>query len=62
MSGGFVDLVTESTDSRADELQRRIILSQYLLRANEAGDYPPQEVWLITFKFTLIDSIELSLV
>ena len=43
-TGGFVDVYTQSTDSRADELQRRIILSQYLLRVNEAGDYPPQEV------------------
>lgn len=43
-TGGFVDLITGSTDSRADELQRRIVLSQYLLRVNEAGDYPPQEV------------------
>ena len=43
-TGGFVDVVTGSTDALADELQRRIILSQYLLRVNEAGDYPPQEV------------------
>lgn len=41
---GFIDVVTGSSDSRADELQRRIILSQYLMRANEAGDNPPQEV------------------
>ena len=41
---GFVDVVTGSTDGRADELQRRIILSQYWLRVNEAGDTPPQEV------------------
>lgn len=41
---GFVDVVTGSTDPRADELQRRIVLSQYLLRVNEAGDTPPQEV------------------
>ena len=45
---GFVDVVSESTDPRADELQRRIILSQYLLRVNEAGDTPPQEVRLST--------------
>lgn len=43
-SGGFVDLYSDSADERADELQRRIILSQYLLRVNEAGDFPPQEV------------------
>lgn len=41
---GFVDLVTGSSDLRADELQRRIILSHYTLRVNEAGDTPPQEV------------------
>ena len=41
---GFVDLVRGSSDARADELQRRIILSQYLMRVNEAGDTPPQEV------------------
>jgi hypothetical protein len=41
---GFVDVMTGSTDSRAEELQRRIILSRYLMRVNEAGDTPPQEV------------------
>ncbi|KAL0578688.1 hypothetical protein V5O48_003308 [Marasmius crinis-equi] len=41
---GFVDVFTNSTDPRADELQRRIILSRYLMRVNEAGDTPPQEV------------------
>lgn len=41
---GFVDLLTGSTDPRADELQRRIVLSRYLMRVNEAGDTPPQEV------------------
>jgi hypothetical protein len=41
---GFVDVLTGSTDPRAEELQRRIILSRYLMRVNEAGDSPPQEV------------------
>lgn len=41
---GFVDLLTGSTDPRAEELQRRIILSRYLMRVNEAGETPPQEV------------------
>jgi hypothetical protein len=41
---GFVDILTGSTDPRANELQRRIILSRYLMRVNEAGDTPPQEV------------------
>lgn len=41
---GAIDVVSGSTDTGADELQRRIILSQYLLRVNEAGNTPPQEV------------------
>jgi hypothetical protein len=41
---GFVDVFTGSTDPRADELQRRIVLSRYLMRVNEAGKNPPQEV------------------
>ncbi|VDC00517.1 unnamed protein product [Peniophora sp. CBMAI 1063] len=40
---GFVDVVSGSTDERADELQRRIVLSRYLERVNESGDNPPQE-------------------
>lgn len=43
-TSGFVDLYTGSSDPRADELQRRIILSRYLMRVNEASDHPPQEV------------------
>ena len=45
-TGGFVDLVsgTNFSDPRADELQRRVILSRYLMRVNAAGDAPPQEV------------------
>ncbi|KAL4263521.1 Six-hairpin glycosidase-like protein [Pleurotus pulmonarius] len=46
-NGGFVDVLTGSTDPRAAELQRRIILSRYLLRVNEAGDTPPQESGLV---------------
>lgn len=41
---GFVDVLTGSIDPRAEELQRRIVLSRYLMRVNEAGDTPPQEV------------------
>ncbi|KAE8135275.1 Six-hairpin glycosidase-like protein [Aspergillus pseudotamarii] len=41
-SGSFVDL-TEAGSSDAEELQRRIILSQYLLAVNSAGKDPPQE-------------------
>ncbi|KAF9019784.1 hypothetical protein BDZ89DRAFT_958878 [Hymenopellis radicata] len=46
-NSGFVDVVTGSTDTRANELQRRIILSRYLMRVNEAGDTPPQESGLV---------------
>ncbi len=41
-SGGSVDL-SESEDSRWPELERRIVLSQYLLAVNESGSLPPQE-------------------
>ncbi|KAI0030553.1 Six-hairpin glycosidase-like protein [Vararia minispora EC-137] len=44
---GFVDVISGSTDPRADELQRRIVLSRYLMRVNEAGDSPPQESGLV---------------
>ncbi|TFK20024.1 hypothetical protein FA15DRAFT_722311 [Coprinopsis marcescibilis] len=44
---GFVDVWTGSEDPRAEELQRRIILSRYLLRVNGAGDTPPQESGLV---------------
>lgn len=41
-SGGAVDF-SGSTDPRAAELERRVVLSQYLLAAQFAGDVPPQE-------------------
>lgn len=44
-SGGAIDF-SGSTDDRAFELERRIILSQYLMRAQEAGEFPPQETGL----------------
>jgi hypothetical protein len=44
MNSGFIDVLTGSSDSRAHELQRRIILSRYHMRVNEAGANPPQEV------------------
>jgi hypothetical protein len=44
-SGGAIDF-SGSTDKRAFELERRIILSQYLMRTQEAGEYPPQETGL----------------
>ncbi|KFA56560.1 hypothetical protein S40293_01034 [Stachybotrys chartarum IBT 40293] len=44
--GAFVNLIkTDSAD--AWELQRRTILSQYLLAVNSASDYPPQESGLV---------------
>ena len=45
MSGGAVDF-SGSTDKRAFELERRIILSQYLTRVQGAGHFPPQETGL----------------
>jgi len=45
LSGAAIDLAG-STDSRANELERRIVLSQYLMRAQEAGNFPPQETGL----------------
>ncbi|HEV9035851.1 MAG TPA: glycoside hydrolase family 2 TIM barrel-domain containing protein, partial [Puia sp.] len=44
-TGAAVDF-SGSTDPRAAELERRIVLSQYLMRVQEAGDYPPQETGL----------------
>ncbi len=40
--GGAVDF-SGSTDPRANELERRIILSQYLTAIQFAGNFPPQE-------------------
>ncbi len=44
-TGGAIDL-SESTEPRAMELERRIVLSQYLLRVNYASTFPPQETGL----------------
>ena len=43
--GGAVDL-SRATDPRAKELERRIVLSQYLLAVQCAGETPPQETGL----------------
>ncbi len=43
--GGMVDF-SRCTDPRAAELERRVVLSQYLLAVNCAGDVPPQETGL----------------
>lgn len=45
-TGGAIDL-SESKDPRWKELERRIVLSQYLLAVNEAGSLPPQESGLL---------------
>lgn len=46
MSGAAVDL-SESKDNRWKELERRIVLSQYLMKMNESGLLPPQEAGLV---------------
>lgn len=43
--GGAIDF-EGSTDPRAHELERRVILSQYLTKIQCAGSYPPQETGL----------------
>lgn len=45
-SGGAIDL-SESKDPRWKELERRIVLSQYVMAVNEAGSLPPQESGLV---------------
>ena len=45
-SGGAVDF-GGTTDPRAKELERRVVLSQYLTRIQGAGQYPPQETGLV---------------
>ena len=46
MSGGAVDF-SECTDPRASELERRVVLSQYLTAIQCAGSRPPQETGLV---------------
>lgn len=43
--GGAMDF-SECTDPRAGELERRVVLSQYLAKIQCAGQYPPQETGL----------------
>jgi hypothetical protein len=47
-SGGGVIDFTGSTDPRAKELERRVVLSQYLQAINGAGELPPQEEGLFS--------------
>ncbi|MDC7675802.1 hypothetical protein [Asticcacaulis machinosus] len=46
-NGGMVEFAG-STDPRAPELERRIILSQYLMAVNASGTFPPQEEGLFS--------------
>jgi hypothetical protein len=46
-TGGVIDL-SGSGDPRAAELERRIVLSQYLMAVNAAGTLPPQEEGLFS--------------
>lgn len=45
-TGGALELAAE--DPRAHELERRVVLSQYLTAVNCAGTMPPQETGLVT--------------
>ncbi len=45
-SGAAIDL-SQSKDPRWKELERRIVLSQYLMKVNESGSLPPQEAGLV---------------
>jgi hypothetical protein len=44
-SGGAIDL-SGNDDPRAAELERRIVLSQYVMAVHDAGSLPPQETGL----------------
>ncbi len=44
-TGGAIDL-SHSSDPRAHELERRIVLSQYLMAIQSSGSLPPQETGL----------------
>lgn len=46
-NGGVIDF-SGSTDPRAKELERRVVLSQYLMALNGAGALPPQEEGLFS--------------
>jgi len=45
-NGGMIDF-SKAKDKRAGELERRVILSLYLLRVNDCGSLPPQETGLM---------------
>jgi protein-glucosylgalactosylhydroxylysine glucosidase len=45
MTGGVIDF-SGTADPRAAELERRIVLSQYLMAVHDANSWPPQETGL----------------
>ncbi|MDR3219458.1 MAG: glycoside hydrolase 43 family protein [Dysgonamonadaceae bacterium] len=45
-SGAAVDF-SDCSEQRAKELERRVILSQYIMRLNNTGKYPPPETGLV---------------
>ena len=45
LSGGAIDF-SEVKDRRAFEIERRVVLSQYLTKVNCSSEYPPQETGL----------------
>jgi hypothetical protein len=47
VDGAALDL-SDSVDSRALELERRVVLSQFITAVNCAGAMPPQETGLVT--------------
>ena len=49
-TGGAIDL-SQSKDARWKELERRIVLSQYLMAAQSAGSWPPAENGLMGVDF-----------
>lgn len=51
LSGGAIELA-DSTDERAPELERRVVLSQYQMRVNASGPLPPQEGGLATITWS----------
>ena len=50
MEGGVIDF-SGSKDPRWKEIERRVVLSQYLMRSNSAGSWPPSEVALMGIDF-----------
>lgn len=56
-SGAFIDL-SATKEKNAKELQRRIILSQYLVAVNEASYNPPQGVFNLEEGFVALDTLK----